>query len=102
MVRVISSLFLLGNNLPAHTFASLDTAQSVTSCNHPRPNTTTTEMQLSKHPDTKQGLRFQQPGSCRAQDGNHSSLGSLRTSTTDLPELRRKTKANKITENELP
>lgn len=40
----ISSLFLLGTNLPAHTFASLDTAQSVTSPpNHPRPSTTTTK-----------------------------------------------------------
>lgn len=41
----ISSLFLLGTNLPAHTFASLDTAQSVTSPpNHPRPSITTTKM----------------------------------------------------------
>lgn len=90
----ISSLFPLGNNLPAHTCASLDTVQSVTSpCNNPRPNATTAECNSANILIQIKGWDFSSLDHAEHKmERKHSSLRSLRTSTTDLPELMRKNK----------
>lgn len=95
----ISRLFLLGNNLPAHSFASLDTVQSVTSpCNHPRPNTTT---QLNIIQQTFWNVSSLDHAEHKTETTPHQGLWELQQLTLLSWGEKQKERANK-TEKDLP